>query len=99
MIVRTWTGRVPIRHAAAFARHLQATGAAECATVPGCLGSRTVRTEIDGWVEFRFISRWQSWEAIGLFAGPDIGKAVLYPGDEAYELRASATVEHEEIEA
>lgn len=99
MIVRTWTGRVPARHAVAFSGHLQATGVAECATAPGCLGVETACNEINGWAEFRFISHWKSWEAIRLFAGPDIEKAVLYPGDEVYELDASLTVEHEEIEA
>ena len=44
MIVRTWHGCVPARHAEGFATHLQKTGVEHSAATPGNLGAyvRTV---------------------------------------------------------
>ncbi|MEU6717332.1 antibiotic biosynthesis monooxygenase [Nonomuraea sp. NPDC046802] len=97
MIARTWRGRVPARHADAFERHLLATGVADCSALAGYLGAEVARADIDGHVEFRLITYWQSWEAISAFAGPDLGTAVLYPGDERYELVPDRSVEHHHI--
>jgi imidazolonepropionase-like amidohydrolase len=94
MIARTWKGRVPRRHAEAFTAHLLGTGVAEAERVYGFRGARVLRANHLGHVEFRLVTYWDSWTAIGRFAGDDIGSAVLYPGDEHYELRPDAHVQH-----
>lgn len=94
MIARTWNGRVPARHAHDFEQHMVATGVAEAAEIPGYRGGQILRTETDDYVEFRLITYWDSWEPIWRFAGQNITTAVLYPGDEKYELIPATTVEH-----
>jgi hypothetical protein len=48
-------------------------------------------------VEFVFTSRWDSWEAIRRFAGPDPDKAVYYPEDRDYLLSMDPQVEHFDV--
>jgi heme-degrading monooxygenase HmoA len=109
VIARTWNGRVPAHHAEDFERHLLATGVAEAAALPGCLGAEVLRAASAEHVDFRLVTYWRSWEAVLSFAGarPDeavlsfagagADRAVLYPGDEAYELVPSLTVEHHHV--
>jgi heme-degrading monooxygenase HmoA len=97
MIARSWTGRVPHQYADGFARHLLATGVAETASLPGNLGAQVLRRDLGEHIEFRFVSYWDSWEAIRRFAGEDINKAVLYPGDEQYGLIPAPEVEHHHV--
>jgi heme-degrading monooxygenase HmoA len=95
MIARIWRCRVPRNHAAGFEAHLAATGVAESAALEGHLGAQILRSDTTGPdVEFRLITYWSSWDAIRRFAGEDVDKAVLYPGDEQYELVPDPTVEH-----
>jgi heme-degrading monooxygenase HmoA len=97
MIARTWSGRVPPYHADRFEEHLMATGVAESAKLPGHLGAHVLRADTDAYVEFRLITYWESWDAIRAFAGEHVGVAVLYPGDEEYELNADPHVEHHRV--
>ncbi|SDZ33944.1 hypothetical protein SAMN05421504_11310 [Amycolatopsis xylanica] len=94
MIARTWNGRVPAHHADGFERHLLATGVAEAARLAGYAGAQILRDEANGHVEFRLITYWDDWAAIRRFAGEELTAAVLYPGDEAYELIPGTTVRH-----
>ncbi|GAA3227859.1 antibiotic biosynthesis monooxygenase family protein [Nonomuraea helvata] len=97
MIARTWSGRVPHHHADGFAAHLLDTGVAEAASTPGNRGAQVLHAAFDDHVEFRLITYWESWEAIRHFAGDDVSRAVLYPGDERYELTPSPSVEHHHV--
>lgn len=97
MIARTWNGRLPAHHADGFARHLSATGVAEAAALPGHLGADVFRADVGEHVEFRLVTYWRSWEAIQSFAGEEPDRAVLYPGDEEYELVPSFVVEHHHV--
>jgi heme-degrading monooxygenase HmoA len=47
--------------------------------------------------EFLFTSRWDSWDAIRRFAGPEPEKAVYYPEDKDYLLSMDPHVEHFEV--
>jgi hypothetical protein len=94
MIARIWNGRVPRRHADGFQQHLLATGVASSARLAGHAGAQILRRDCGGHVDFRLITYWQSWDAIRQFAGPDPSAAVLYPGDERYQLVPCLTVEH-----
>jgi hypothetical protein len=51
----------------------------------------------DGRATFVFTSRWDSWEAIRAFAGPEPGKAVYDPEDRDYLLAVDPNVEHFEV--
>jgi len=51
----------------------------------------------DGEARFVFTSRWDSWEAILAFAGPEPDKAVYYPEDREFLLTLEPNVEHYEV--
>ncbi|UJL39582.1 antibiotic biosynthesis monooxygenase [Pantoea agglomerans] len=86
MIVRTWHGCVPARHAEGFATLLQKTGVEHSAATPGNLGAY-VRRETQGeWEHFFLATYWEDSEAIKAFAGDQYQIAVTYPDDEQYDL-------------
>lgn len=97
MIARTWRGRVPVRHAAAFERHLRRTGLSDYRAHAGCLDVRLWRREADGWTHFMLTSVWDSMDSIRRYAGPEPERAVLYPGDDAFGLVPDTTVEHFDV--
>lgn len=97
MIVRRWSGRVPRRHAAGFLSHLKKTGIAEYRKQPGCVDIQLLQCEEGGCTRFVLLSTWRSMEDIRRFSGPESTAAVLYPGDELYELDPDRTVEHFEL--
>jgi hypothetical protein len=97
MIARHWHGRVPARHADRFAEHLHATGIAEAASLPGYAGARVQRTDDGTWADFELVTYWYHWAGVRQFAGKDLDRAVLYPGDEEFELDPALRVEHREL--
>jgi heme-degrading monooxygenase HmoA len=46
---------------------------------------------------FVFTSRWESWDAITRFAGPEPEKAVYYPEDREFLLALDPHVAHFEV--
>ncbi|WP_313653412.1 hypothetical protein [Pantoea sp.] len=86
MIVRTWHGCVPVRHAAGFAEHLQKTGVEHSEGTPGNLGA-SVRRETQGeWEHFFLATWWENIEAVKRFAREHYHIAVTWPDDEQFEL-------------
>nr|WP_238176997.1 hypothetical protein [Kribbella sp. VKM Ac-2566] len=73
------------------------TGVAQSAGLPGHAGAHILRKETGDEVEFVLITYWTSWEAVQRFAGVDVSVAVLYPGDENFELIPSKTVDHHQV--
>jgi hypothetical protein len=51
----------------------------------------------DGRADFVFVSLWESWDAIRLFAGDTPEMAVYYPEDRAFLLALEPHVEHYEV--
>ncbi|MDH2066853.1 hypothetical protein [Pantoea sp. GD03673] len=97
MIVRTWHGCVPIRHAEAFANHLQKTGVEHSEGTPGSLGAR-VRRETQGeWEHFFLATYWEDLAAIKAFAGEKYQIAVTYPDDDRFELLSDPYVFHHHV--
>ena len=96
MIARLWCGRVPVKHAIGFENHLM-QGIAEYRAQSGCVAVQLLKRADAGMVEFLLVSIWISAEAINAFAGPEPAKAVLYRGDEEYELQPDLTVRHYEL--
>ncbi len=86
MIVRTWHGCVPLKHAEGFAEHLDKTGVDHSKSVPGNRGV-FVRRETQGdWEHFFLATYWEDLSAVKAFAGEDYHVAVTYPDDEQFEL-------------
>lgn len=98
MIVRTWHGCVPLRHAEGFATHLQKTGVEHSEGTPGNLGA-CVRRETQGeWEHFFLATYWENVEAIKAFAGENYQIAVTYPDDEQFELLSDPYVFQHEVQ-
>jgi quinol monooxygenase YgiN len=94
MIARSWGGKVPIKHAEGFQRHLIATGVADYRQQPGCLDVQLWRRDGHGWAYFLLLSVWVSMDAIRGYAGERPDVAVLYPKDDAFGLVPDLTVTH-----
>lgn len=93
MIARVWDGLVPTDYADGFEQHLRETGVAEAASGAGFLGAEVLRSPVPEGVGIRLITYWDSWEAVNAFTSDQPDAAVLYPGDDAFEL-VSCGVEH-----
>lgn len=99
MIVRTWHGCVPLKHAQGFARHLDKTGVQHSRSVPGNLGA-FVRSERQGeWQHFFLATYWQDLDAVKAFAGQHYHVAVTYPDDDEFELLSDPYVFQHEVES
>jgi heme-degrading monooxygenase HmoA len=99
MITRLWRGVTRAADADAYAAYLESTGVAECRAVPGNRGVLVLRRMRREHCEFRFLSFWDSFEAIRAFAGPEPQVARYYPEDARYLLALSPRVHHFEVTA
>jgi heme-degrading monooxygenase HmoA len=97
MIARLWRGVTPADKADAYLAYLEATGVQDYAAVPGNRGVQVLRRVEDGCAEFLLISLWDSFDAIRVFAGDDIERAVYYPEDANYLLTFEPTVTHYDV--
>jgi quinol monooxygenase YgiN len=97
MIVRTWTGRVPVANAEDFHAHLLATGVADYRKNSGCCDVRLWRRDDADVAVFSLVSLWIDMDAIRAYAGEALEIAVLYPEDEAFELDPDRTVQHHQL--
>jgi len=97
MIARVWRGETRAEAADAYAAYLERTGAAECRGTPGNRGVQVLRRVVGDRAQFVFISFWDSWDAIRMFAGVDVEVAHYYPEDKAFLLRLEPHVEHYEV--
>ena len=86
MIVRTWHGCVPLKHANSFAKHLDKTGVEHSKSIEGNLGSFIKRVTQDQWEHFFLATYWLDIDSIKKFAGENYHIAVTYKDDEIYEL-------------
>ncbi|MBU1229420.1 MAG: antibiotic biosynthesis monooxygenase [Proteobacteria bacterium] len=104
MIAREWRCLCPRRHREGFLKHLERTGVREALATPGCRGYQILEryctacpTGLSGSIELGLVTYWESWEAVRAFAGPDPEHAVLYPGDERFEIVPDRHVRHDEV--
>ena len=98
MIVRTWHGCVPAKHAAGFAQHLQHTGIHHSQGIEGNLGALVKRVPQGDWEHFFLATYWRDIGAIKAFAGDDYHVAVIYKDDEQFELLSDPYVFQHEVE-
>jgi hypothetical protein len=95
MIVRTWSGRVPLAQAGGFHAHLLATGVAEYRAQPGCRAIWLWRSDEEGGIaRFTLMSVWTNMAAIRGYAGEDPQVAMLYADDARFGLVPDRVVEH-----
>lgn len=104
MIAREWKCLCPNRHREGFLVHLGRTGVHEARHTPGYQGhlilerlDQTCQAGRSGSVEIGLTTFWESWEAVRAFAGDHPERAVLYPGDERYEIIPDKHVRHYEV--
>lgn len=100
MIARIWSCRAARTGTEAAIQHIVRTGVAECRTVDGYLGGQILRSDDEdpsASSRITLVTYWQTRDSIRRFAGADITRAVLYPDDEAYGLRADDAVTHCEV--
>jgi len=104
MIAREWKCLCPTRHREGFLIHLERTGVREAQQTPGYQG-HLILERLDlachagrsGSVEIGLTTFWESWEAVRAFAGDAPERAVLYSGDERYEIVPDKHVRHYEV--
>ncbi|MEP6993611.1 MAG: antibiotic biosynthesis monooxygenase [Acidobacteriota bacterium] len=99
MIARLWHGAVPAAKGDAYMRYLEKTGIPDTKATPGNRGVYVFRRREGDAEHFLFTSLWESREAIGAFAGPDVEKARYYPEDAAFLLEVEPNVTHYEVAA
>lgn len=104
MIAREWKCLCPRRHREGFLLHLDLTGVREARLTPGFLGHQvqermgeTCPTARSATVEIGLITYWETWEAVHTFAGANPERAVLYSGDERFEIVPDKHVRHYEV--
>jgi heme-degrading monooxygenase HmoA len=97
MIARQWIGETRESDAETYFKYLEETGVRECKAITGNEGAWLMRRVHDGRAEFVFISLWDSFESIKVFAGPEYEKAVYYPEDKKFLLKLDPHVTHYEI--
>jgi hypothetical protein len=56
-----------------------------------------LRNVTDDRATFVFTSRWDSWDSIRAFAGPEPARAVYYPEDRDFLIALEPNVEHFEV--
>lgn len=81
MITRIWRGRTTIENADAYGDFLRRTAYPDYGDVPGNRGWLLLRRDVEGVVEFSFVSLWESLEALRAYAGDDTGQPHYYPED------------------
>lgn len=97
MIAREWKCLCPPANRDGFLAHLYVTGVADTSGTPGFRGYQILTREVDGMVEVTLTTYWASLEAVSAYAGQDIGKAVLYPGDEAFAIVPETVARHYQV--
>lgn len=95
-IARIWGGRTPIELSAAFEEHVRSTGIAE-AFAAGASAALLLKRTHESEAYFLLITFWPDFGSIRRFAGDPIDRAVLYPGDDKFELVPDQTVSHYEV--
>jgi len=94
IITRIWHGITKASHAQAYLEYLEKTGIKEYKHTPGNLSVQVLRRIEGDKCHFWTMTRWESYESIKAFAGPDFEKARYYPEDKDYLLEFEPQVIH-----
>ncbi len=94
MIARTWRGWTMREDADAYLEYLRETGLKEYRATPGNRGAWVLRRDDGERTEILTLSFWDSLDAVRVFAGDEVDRAVFYPEDDRYLVDREPTVRH-----
>lgn len=97
MIARVWCARTTSENWIRYDQHFTKNVVAELQAVPGYVGAQLLKRLATDGVEVTVVTFWQSWEAIGSFAGPDREAAVVAPEVAALLTEYDRRVRHHEV--
>lgn len=97
MFLREWKCLCPRQHEEGFISYLNETGVKETASTQGCLGYKILRRRLGDDVELSFLTYWKSLRSMKEYAGENIYKAVLYPEDDAFDIKPDLEVKVYEL--
>jgi heme-degrading monooxygenase HmoA len=97
MISRQWRGLAKRERAAEYVEHLRRDTFPQLASIAGFVDASILRRTLEGGVEFLVVTRWQSLNAIGKFAGADAELAVVPENVQQMMLDYDRRVAHYEI--
>ena len=98
MILRHWRGLAKADRAAEYDAHLRNETFPQLRQIKGFLGGGRLKRPFQNGVEFLVISRWESLDAIGKFAGADVEAAVVPPKVRAMMVEFDERARHYEFE-
>jgi heme-degrading monooxygenase HmoA len=97
MIIREWRGRASPSRAEDYPKHFREKVVPELRHLPGFAGADLSRRQLGDKLEFLVLTRWQSMDAIRLFAGDNVEHAVVEPNAVAALIEFDTTVRHYEV--
>ena len=97
MIERTWRGIANIETANQYIEHLKTDTFPKVRQIPGNLGAKVLRRELNNQVEFLVVTTWTSMAAIVAFSGQDIEWAVVPEQAQSVLAEYDDTVKHYEL--
>jgi len=97
MIARHWRGLARADRADAYVRHLREETFPAIRRLPGFRSASILRRTVPEGVEFLIATTWESFEAIGAFAGADVETAVVPAKAQSMMIDFDRVVRHFEI--
>jgi heme-degrading monooxygenase HmoA len=97
MIVRTWRGRTSLSNQPVYVEHFEKNVLPELREIKGFLGASLLRRNLSGEAEVFVLTKWTSMDAIQMFAGSDVERAVVAPEAAAVLIEYDRTVSHYEV--
>ena len=97
MVIREWRGRALKARGGAYVEHFNNKVLPQLRGVTGFVGAHLCCRPKGELVEFVVLTRWESYDAIRGFAGPDVDAAVVEPAAAATLSDFDRLVHHYEI--
>ena len=97
MIARMWHGVTLVENSEAFLEYMQNTGVKKCSAAGGNHGVYVLRRRCDAHVEFIFLTLWETYDSIRIFAGELIEKPVYFSEDAKYLVELEQAVKHYDV--
>ncbi len=92
MLVREWKCTCPTETVDDFINYLNETGVKDTQSIDGCCGYKIMRRKQTPEIEITFITFWDTFEQMKVYAGKNLYKAVLYPEDHLYKITSDTEV-------
>jgi heme-degrading monooxygenase HmoA len=97
MICRLWRGLTRSEEAEHYVDHLRRQTLPRLRELPGYVGASILRRQVDRGAEFLVVTRWESLQAIGQFAGADYTVAVVPAEVQRMMIDYDRSVRHYEL--